>query len=79
VAALGGPARSAYAPVARLEACRSGTVLQERAKDDFHSPLKQPLLLRVTVAAGDFALQAASSDRREVNETTSTLCANMWA
>ena len=50
-----------------LGACRSATVLQARAKDDFQSPLKQPLLLRVTVAAGDFALQAASSDPKELN------------
>ena len=78
VAALGGPARSAYAPVACLEACRSGKVLQARAKDDFQAPLKQPLLLRVAVRAGDFALQAASRYRSELNDTTSTLCGNLW-
>ena len=61
-----------------MEACRSGKVLQARAKDDFQAPLKQPLLLRVAVRAGDFALQAASRYRSELNDTTSTLCGNLW-
>ena len=56
-----------------MEAWRSGTKVLGRAKADFQARLKQPLLLRVAVRAGDFALQAASRYRLEVNDTTSTL------